>query len=98
MNTALQRARSLIATWIESMVIAAGVYSRLARDTGLAGLLAALQVSRSTRRISEVYGHIENELRMHEEQMAWLRIQLAEAQHDHRVARQAIDNLYQERT
>jgi len=82
--------------WVGDQVHDIKFYGRLAEDKGWPGLLAAFRVWRSTRRMSEIYGHIEAELDMHEEQMRWLRIKLQEAQAAQRRARLGLDNLYQE--
>lgn len=82
--------------WVSDQVHDIRFYSRLAEDKGLQGLLAAYRVWRSTRRMSEIYGYIEAEIDMHEEQMRWLRIRLKEAQDAQRRALLGLDNLYQE--
>ena len=89
----LVQAWRFVLSWASDQAHDLAFYSRLAEHKGWPGLVAAYRVWRSTRRMSEIYGHIEAEIDMHEQQMRWLRTKLEEAQVAQRKARLGLDNL-----
>lgn len=88
--------RTFTALWMALVTLLHSVrfYAQVYRDSGIEGLRASYSVWRASRDMAQVYGHIEREIEMHEEQMAYLRAELQDAQLAHRTARIALNGLY----
>ncbi len=69
-------------------------WARVARESGVRGLVLSLRIHTAGRAIANTYEHIDAEVRQHEEQLRWLREELAKAKRAHAEAYAELRDLY----